>query len=104
MHNKTMRGGRNIETVEGALEVARADDNAHAGDPNWTGSYVGEGVVISNNVGIDFERLMQGNIHSLIVNAIMKHIQVNQVSFLAFLKKCSILQKVSIVAGLLQVI
>ena len=56
MHNKTMRGGRNIETVEGALEVARADDNAHAGDPNWTGSYVGEGVVISNNVGIDFER------------------------------------------------
>jgi TonB-linked SusC/RagA family outer membrane protein len=55
MHNKTMRGGRNIETVEGAFGVARADDNAHAGDPNWPGSYVGEGVVVSNGVGIDFD-------------------------------------------------
>ena len=42
MHLKTMRGGRNIETVEGAFGVSRADDNAHAGDTSWHGSYVGE--------------------------------------------------------------
>ncbi len=34
MHNKTMRGGRNIETVQGALGAARKDDNDHAGDNN----------------------------------------------------------------------
>ena len=55
MHNKTMRGGRNIETVEGAFGVARKDDNDHAGDPNFTGTYVGEGVVVTNNVPINFD-------------------------------------------------
>ncbi len=60
MHNKTMRGGRNIETAEGALGVARSQDNDHAGDPNWKGAYVGEGVVVSNGVAINYDNY--GNI------------------------------------------
>ena len=32
-----MRGGRNIETVEGALGEARSTDNDHAGDPTIPG-------------------------------------------------------------------
>ena len=55
MHNKTMRGGRNIETAEGALGAARSQDNDHAGDPNWHGAYVGEGVVVSNGVAINYD-------------------------------------------------
>ncbi|HWJ26199.1 MAG TPA: hypothetical protein VNS32_06630, partial [Flavisolibacter sp.] len=55
MHNKTMRGGRNIETVEGALGAARQADNDHAGDPNFPGIYVGQGVVVSNGVPINFQ-------------------------------------------------
>ncbi|MFI5188147.1 MAG: SusC/RagA family TonB-linked outer membrane protein, partial [Chitinophagales bacterium] len=55
MHLKTMRGGRNIETDQGAFAVARAQDNDHAGDPNWPGAYVGSGVVVSNNVPINFD-------------------------------------------------
>lgn len=55
MHNKTMRGGRNIETVEGAFGAARQSDNDHAGDPNYTGIYVGEGVVVSNTVAINYD-------------------------------------------------
>ena len=55
MHLKTMRGGRNIETVEGAFGASRADDNAHAGDASWKGSYVGEGVVVSNGAPINFD-------------------------------------------------
>ncbi len=64
MHNKTMRGGRNIETVQGALGAARKDDNDHAGDNNspnpFPGSYVGEGVVVSNGVPINYDN--SGNI------------------------------------------
>jgi TonB-linked SusC/RagA family outer membrane protein len=55
MHNKTMRGGRNIETVQGALGVARKADNDHAGDKSFPGIYVGEGVVVSNGVPINFD-------------------------------------------------
>ena len=54
MHNKTMRGGRNIETVQGALGVAREADNDHAGDPNFPGIYVGDGVVVSNGTPINY--------------------------------------------------
>ncbi|HZJ59187.1 MAG TPA: SusC/RagA family TonB-linked outer membrane protein [Chitinophagaceae bacterium] len=60
MHNKTMRGGRNIATAEGALGVARSADNDHAGDPNWHGAYVGEGVQVSNGVSINYDNY--GNI------------------------------------------
>ena len=55
MHNKTMRGGRNIETVQGAFGASRSDDNDHAGDATYPGTYVGEGVVVTNNVPIDFD-------------------------------------------------
>jgi TonB-linked SusC/RagA family outer membrane protein len=55
MHNKTMRGGRNIETVEGAFGVARKSDNDHAGDPTYKGIYVGQGVVVSNGVAINYD-------------------------------------------------
>jgi hypothetical protein len=55
MHLKTMQGGRNIETIEGAIGAARAQDNEHAGDPNWNGAYVGQGVVVSNNTPINFD-------------------------------------------------
>ncbi|WP_245975276.1 SusC/RagA family TonB-linked outer membrane protein [Deminuibacter soli] len=48
MRNKTMRGGRNIETAEGALGAARSADNDHAGDANYKGVYVGEGVVLTS--------------------------------------------------------
>lgn len=55
MHNKTMRGGRNIETVEGLFGIARKSDNDHAGDPNYQGIYVGQGVVVSNGVSINYD-------------------------------------------------
>ncbi len=55
MHNKTMRGGRNIETVQGALGAARSTDNDHAGDPNYPGVFVGEGVVVSNSTSINYD-------------------------------------------------
>jgi hypothetical protein len=54
MRNKTMRGGRNIETVEGALGVARKADNDNVGNNNFPGIYVGEGVVVSNGVSINY--------------------------------------------------
>jgi hypothetical protein len=55
LHNKTMRGGANLETVQGALGAARDQDDQHAGDPTWKGSYVGEGVVVSNGVPITYD-------------------------------------------------
>lgn len=55
MHNKTMRGGRNQETVEGKLGEARKMDSEHAGENAYEGIYVGDGVVVSNNTPIDFD-------------------------------------------------
>ncbi|MEJ7586355.1 MAG: hypothetical protein WKI04_02215 [Ferruginibacter sp.] len=55
IRNKTMRGGRNMETVEGALGIARKADHDNAGNLNFPGIYVGEGVVVSNNVPINFD-------------------------------------------------
>jgi TonB-linked SusC/RagA family outer membrane protein len=54
LHNKTMRGGANIETAQGALGIARDLDDQHAGDPTWKGAYVGKGVVVSNGVPIEY--------------------------------------------------
>lgn len=48
MHNKTMRGGRNIETAEGALGDARYQDWKNFGVPGYTGTYIGQGVVVAN--------------------------------------------------------
>jgi len=55
LHNKTMRGGRNIETIQGAFGVARDLDDQNAGSSTYKGSYVGEGVVVSNGVGIQYD-------------------------------------------------
>ena len=55
MHNKTMRGGANIETAQGALGIARTADDLHAGDAGFPGIYVGEGVVVSNAIPINFD-------------------------------------------------
>lgn len=55
MHNKTMRGGRNIETVQGKIGEARLSDYQNSGNSSYTGIYVGEGVVVSNNVPINFD-------------------------------------------------
>ncbi|MES1222091.1 MAG: SusC/RagA family TonB-linked outer membrane protein, partial [Bacteroidota bacterium] len=55
MFNKTMRGGRNVLTVEGKLGEGRAADNDHSGDASFPGVYVGEGVVVTNNTPINFD-------------------------------------------------
>jgi TonB-linked SusC/RagA family outer membrane protein len=55
MRNKTMRGGRNIETAEGALGDARYQDWLNFGVPGYTGTYVGDGVVVSNATPINFD-------------------------------------------------
>jgi len=55
MHNKTMRGGANIETATGALGDARYKDWQNFGKAGYNGSYVGEGVVISNGVAPDYD-------------------------------------------------
>lgn len=55
MHNKTMRGGRNIETVQGALGDARYLDWQNFGVAGYNGSYVGEGVVVTNGVAINYD-------------------------------------------------
>jgi len=57
---KTMVGGANIATTEGALGKARLDDDANAGVSSWKGSYVGSGVQVSNGAAINYDNL--GNI------------------------------------------
>ncbi|MBL7872033.1 MAG: SusC/RagA family TonB-linked outer membrane protein [Cyclobacteriaceae bacterium] len=49
IQRQTFRGGRHIETVEGAMGVARAQD------AQGVKSWVGEGVVISNNAAIEYD-------------------------------------------------
>jgi hypothetical protein len=59
--NKTMRGGANALTAEGALGAARYKDwqnfpaNNVTPNPNYTGSYIGQGVQISNGVAPNFD-------------------------------------------------
>ena len=55
MFNKTMRGGRNALTAEGALGDARYKDWQNYGVAGYTGSFVGEGVVISNGTKINYD-------------------------------------------------
>jgi TonB-linked SusC/RagA family outer membrane protein len=55
LYTKTMRGGSNIETVQGAYGVARSLDDLHAGEKTWAGAYVGQGVVVSNGVAIKYD-------------------------------------------------
>ncbi|HTI60418.1 SusC/RagA family TonB-linked outer membrane protein [Mucilaginibacter sp.] len=59
--NKTMRGGANALTAEGALGAARYQDwlhfpaNNQQPDANYKGSYVGQGVQISNGVAPNYD-------------------------------------------------
>lgn len=59
--NKTMRGGSNALTAEGALGAARYQDwlhypaNNQQPDPNYKGSYIAQGVQISNGVAPNFD-------------------------------------------------
>ncbi len=55
LHNKTMRGGRNIETIEGKFGEGRLADYQHASDPAFKGIYVGDGVVVSNGTPINYD-------------------------------------------------
>ncbi|MCZ4222562.1 SusC/RagA family TonB-linked outer membrane protein [Pedobacter rhodius] len=55
MHNKTMRGGANAETAEGALGAARYQDWLNFGKAGYNGTYVGEGVTISNGTAINYD-------------------------------------------------
>jgi hypothetical protein len=55
IHKRTMRGGRNIETVEGKYGEARLQDDINAGSDKYKGTYVGEGVVVSNGKNIEFD-------------------------------------------------
>jgi len=52
---KGIEGGSNIFTVQGAVGVARAYEAAHYNDPGFKGTYVGEGVQISNGKAITYD-------------------------------------------------
>jgi TonB-linked SusC/RagA family outer membrane protein len=54
VHNKTIRGGSNALTAEGALGAARYQDWLNFGKTGYSGSYVANGVVISNGVAPNF--------------------------------------------------
>ncbi|WP_439698814.1 SusC/RagA family TonB-linked outer membrane protein [Mucilaginibacter sp. AW1-7] len=55
MHNKTMRGGANIETATGALGDARYQDWKNFGVAGYNGTYVGPGVNVSNGTAINLD-------------------------------------------------
>ncbi len=54
MHLKTMRGGANIETATGAFGTARYADWQNYGLKGYAGSYVGQGVTVSNGTAINY--------------------------------------------------
>lgn len=55
VHNKTVRGGSNAITAEGPLGAARYQDWLNFGKAGYNGSYVGQGVVISNGAAPNFD-------------------------------------------------
>ncbi|MDO3642140.1 MAG: SusC/RagA family TonB-linked outer membrane protein [Mucilaginibacter sp.] len=55
VHNKTVRGGSNALTAEGALGDARYKDWQNFGKAGYNGSYVGQGVQISNGVAPNYD-------------------------------------------------
>lgn len=74
---KTMVGGANIATTEGALGKAREDDDVNAGVKTWAGSYVGTGVQVSNNTPINYDN--QGNITNYKNLSFAKNVSTNTV-------------------------
>jgi hypothetical protein len=53
--NKTMRGGSNALTAEGALGAARYQDWLNFGKTGYNGTYVGQGVTINNGAAVNFD-------------------------------------------------
>ena len=54
VHEKTFRGGSNALTAEGAIGAARYQDWLNFGKAGYDGSYVGQGVQISNGVAPNY--------------------------------------------------
>ncbi|MFT3703815.1 MAG: SusC/RagA family TonB-linked outer membrane protein [Agriterribacter sp.] len=52
---KSIEGGSNIETVQGKVGEAREYEFYHHNDPGFAGSYVGEGVQVSNGATIQYD-------------------------------------------------
>lgn len=52
---KTFQGGRHIETVQGKMGEARYQDFVNADNPNYKGTWVGQGVVVSNGATINYD-------------------------------------------------
>lgn len=55
LYSLTMQGGANILTTQGAIGKARLDDDTHAGEKNWKGSYIGDGVNVQGNTAINYD-------------------------------------------------
>ncbi|MGG9961793.1 SusC/RagA family TonB-linked outer membrane protein [Ferruginibacter sp. SUN106] len=52
---KSTEGGSNIETAEGAVGAAREYEFRHYKDAGFAGSYIGEGVQVSNGTTIQYD-------------------------------------------------
>ena len=52
---KSTEGGSNIETVQGKVGEARDYEFHHYNDPGFKGTYIGEGVQVSNGVTIQYD-------------------------------------------------
>ncbi|MDE3250508.1 MAG: SusC/RagA family TonB-linked outer membrane protein [Bacteroidota bacterium] len=52
---KSIEGGSNIETVQGKVGEARDYEFHHYNDPGFKGTYIGEGVQISNGAAIQYD-------------------------------------------------
>lgn len=52
---KSFQGGRQIETIQGKMGEARYQDYVHVNDPNYKGTWVGDGVVVTNGAKINFD-------------------------------------------------
>lgn len=52
---KSFQGGRQIETIQGKMGEARYQDYVHVNDPNYKGTWVGDGVVVTNNGKLNFD-------------------------------------------------
>ncbi|KIA91874.1 TonB-dependent receptor [Pedobacter kyungheensis] len=52
---KSFQGGRQIETIQGKMGEARYQDYVHVNDPNYKGTWVGDGVVLTNNGKLNFD-------------------------------------------------
>lgn len=52
---KSFQGGRQIETIQGKMGEARYQDYIHVSDPNYKGTWVGDGVVVANSGKPNFD-------------------------------------------------